>query len=201
MTALEKHLAQVKADALKGGKTEAEADALVATAKTEAEAVMGHPLFKGLFDDNKKLIGDRDGFKKTVDELTPLAAKAKELELSGKTELERLQAQLAEVGPQAAEAKVLREKIKSIVDARLEGLPENLKPLVPTDPLAALGWFDTAEKAGILGEQKPARSIGGELPNKGGANTITKEDLVAGDDVGAFNARRIEIQTGKKSVA
>lgn len=202
MTAIEKHLAKVKADALKAGKTEAEVDALVAEEKARVEAMQAHPLFQGLAADNKTLIGERDTWNKEKAELTPLAAKAKELELAGKSELEKAAAKIAELEPGAKEAVALRATVKAIVDKRRESLPEKLRPLVPADDVAALGWFDTAAAAGILGDTPaPDSKIGGK-PALGGGKALAAEELVGENvSVDAFLAGMKSINTGEKALA
>jgi len=52
----------------------------------------------------------------------------------------------------------------------------------------------------FIGDQRTG-SLGNDHAGRGNGNSIKGEDLVAGDDVGAFDTNRANIRAGKASLA
>jgi hypothetical protein len=201
--------AKAKADAIKAGKTEAEADVLGKIAGLEAEnAFLNGEVQTG--------ITERQTLKTALKDAEPFVAKGKAAAEGEKTAAEQL-----------AEVRAEREKDRQALvserrDSRLRGAlakagvradrMDAAVRLVDTKGLTydeAAGTFAGLDEAAgtiaksypeFVGEQRTG-SPGNDQAGRGNGNTIKSEDLVAGDDVAAFDANRAGIKAGKNSLA
>jgi len=179
---------------------DAAAKAVADKATADAAAKAKDPVY--LEAELKKVIAERDAHKAKVKELTPAAIRLKEIEDASKTEVQRLTDKIATLEPGAARTVALEARIQAILDESMADLTDAQKAAVRGDtPEAKLEHLQAMRAAGLFGEPAAGRSIGGELPRKGGASTIKGEDLVKGDDVGAFDTNRASLKAGKTSLA
>ena len=200
--AIQEYVDNAVAEAVAGGKTKEEAEALRPGATEDAKKIVDHPLFKKFEGAARKRFAEHDDLKKEVGPLKTAAQKLKELEEKDLTDSQRLAKENEELKPTAARAKALEVRVQAILDDAIKGLTDAQRAVIVGDtPEAKLEHYQALAAAWMFGEQIAGRSPGGVMPAKGGANVLKGEDLVAGDDVGAFNANRAELKAGKKTLA
>lgn len=203
--------AKAKATAIAAGKTEAEADVLGKIAGLEAENAW-------YASEQTKGIEERQTLKTALKDAEPFIAKGKAAVDGEKTAAEKLAELQGEIGKR--DAALMGERR----DSRLRGALA--KAGVRADRMdAAVRLVDTGgltydEKAGtfagldeaatgiaknypeFVGELGPGRSIGSELPNKGGGSVLTAADYVGdGTSLDGFAKNQTAIKKGEKTLA
>ena len=203
--------AKAKSAAIAAGKTEAEAEVLGRIAGLEAENAW-------YAAEQAKGIEERQALKTQLKEAEPFIAKGKAAAEGEKTAAEKL----AEV--QAEREKDRQALVSERRDTRLRGAlakagvrPERMDAAVRLVDTKGLTYDETAgtfagldEAAGAIakdypefvGAAGPARSIGGQLPNKGGGDALTPEQYVGdGTSLDTFAANQTAIKKGEKTLA
>ena len=152
----------------------AAADAKV---KADAEAKAKDPVY--LEAELKKVIAERDAHKARVKELTPAAAKLKEIEDAAKSTEVRLTEENASLKATAERADALEKLAATLLDQEIADIPENMKALIPKGkPEEQLLWVRSARAAGVFGTQKQGE-VGGRMPGAGGGNTMKASEFFA----------------------
>lgn len=202
--------AKAKADAIKAGKSEAEADVIGKIAGLEAENTW-------YANEQARGIQERQTLKQQLAEAEPFIARGKKAaddEKDAGTRLAELQGEIAK-----RDATLLSERRSSrLRDALVKvGVrPDRMDAamrLVDADGLAydeKTGTFAGLDEAAggvaknypeFVGDQTPGRSLGAELPAKGGASALTPEQYVGdGSNLDTFAANQTAIKKGEKTL-
>lgn len=178
----------------------ADAAAKAATDKAAADAAAKAKDPTYLEAELKKVIAERDAHKAKVKELTPAAARLKEIEDANKTEVQRLADENAGLKSKATRAEALEAQVQAILDESTKDLTDAQKAaIVGETPEAKLAHLRTLRAAGMLGEQNAGRSPGGELPGRGGAGAV-KQSVVAAMSNTQREALYKDVAAGKRVV-
>ena len=164
----------------------ADAAAKAATDKAAADAAAKAKDPAYLEAELKKVIAERDAHKAKVKELTPAAARLKEIEDAAKSTEQKLTEENSSLKSKAARADALEAQVQAIFDDATKDLSDAQKAVIVGEtPEAKLAHFRALLAAGLFGEKTPGRSPGSELPGKGGAGTIKRSDLASlrGDEL------------------
>jgi predicted nucleic acid-binding Zn-ribbon protein len=148
----------------------------------------------------KKAIAKRDALAAQVKELTPAAAKLKEIEDAAKSDVQRLTDELAALKPKATRTDALEAQVQGILDDATKGLtPEQKAAIVGDTPEARLAHFRVLQAAGMLGAAKKTASGGGTLPAEGNGISVTQAQ-VAAMTTAQRKALYADVEAGKRTV-
>lgn len=205
--------AKAKADAIKAGKTPEEAETIGRIAGLEAEnAYLNGEVQTG--------ITERQTLKTALKEAEPFIAKGKAAVEGEKTAAEQLAELQGEIGKR--DAALMSERRETRLRGALAKAGVRADRMDAAVRLVDTGSLTYDEKTGafagldeaatgiaksypeFVGGAAPARSIGSELPNKGGAGALTAEEYVGdgtGKSLDAFAANQSAIKKGEKTLA
>lgn len=155
----------------------ADAAAKAAADKAAADAAVKAKDPAYLEAELKKVIAERDVHKAKVKELTPAAARLKDIEDAAKSAEQKLTEENSTLKTKAARADALEAQVQAILDDATKDLTDAQKAVIVGEtPEAKLAHFRALAAAGMLGEKAgtPGRSPGSELPGKAAGSTIKR---------------------------
>lgn len=147
----------------------------------------------------KKAFADRDALKAKAKENAQAAARLKEIEDAQKSETQKLTEERDALKTKATRAEALEAEVQALFDEATKDLTDAQKAvIVGSTPEEKLRHFRALQAAGLIGQPStPQKSPGGQLPGRGGGNTMKAADFYALPLGGPFEAAEKRRKAGE----